>query len=174
VLLDAYRVIRATAPRARLLLVGDGPLRAVLREACPDAIFAGQRNGLDLAAHYASADLFLFPSLTETFGNVTTEALASGLPVVAFDHAAAGLLIRSRDNGVLAPLGDARAFVAHAAWLAGDEPLRRAMGARAMATARALGWDRVVASFEAHLAGACGSALPTPGEALPMARGRAA
>ena len=93
---------------------------------------------------------------------------------MAFDHAAAGLLIRSGDNGVLAPLGDARAFVAHAAWLAGDEPLRRVMGARAMATASALGWDCVVASFEAHLAGACGSALPTHGEALPMARGGAA
>ncbi len=73
-LLASFAAIRAIQPRARLLPVGDGPQRAQLESLCPDGIFAGQRSGEDLAAHYASADRFVFPSLTETFGNVTTEA----------------------------------------------------------------------------------------------------
>ncbi|MDP1109302.1 glycosyltransferase, partial [Klebsiella pneumoniae] len=77
------------------VFVGDGPMRAELAARAPDAVFAGQRSGDDLAAHYAGLDLFLFASLTETFGNVTTEAMASGCAVVAFESAAAGELIRS-------------------------------------------------------------------------------
>lgn len=167
VLIAAYQAIRAAQPRARLLLVGDGPMRAALRAECPDAVFAGQRSGRDLAAHYASADLFLFPSLTETFGNVTTEALASGLPVLAFDHAAAGQLIRSGDNGVLVPADDAADFVSRAVALAVDARLRQSIAPRALATARALGWDRVVMSFEAQLAAACGAAIALSTPATP-------
>jgi glycosyltransferase involved in cell wall biosynthesis len=82
--LKAFDAICQHLPSARLLLVGDGPLRKRLGRDYPQHIYAGMRHGEDLAAHYASADLFLFPSLTETFGNVTAEALASGLPVVAY------------------------------------------------------------------------------------------
>ena len=63
----------------RLVFVGDGPLKEKLVAQCPDAIFCGVQHGEALAAHYASGDIFLFPSLTETFGNVTLEALASGI-----------------------------------------------------------------------------------------------
>jgi glycosyltransferase involved in cell wall biosynthesis len=70
---DAFLAMRAVKPRARLVLVGDGPLAATLRSRLPEAVFCGMRTGVDLAAHYASADIFLFPSLTETFGNVTLE-----------------------------------------------------------------------------------------------------
>ncbi|WP_139493214.1 glycosyltransferase, partial [Campylobacter armoricus] len=66
--------MRASAPGLRLVLVGDGPDRERLMRARPDGVFASLRRGEDLAAHYASADVFLFPSLTETFGNVVTEA----------------------------------------------------------------------------------------------------
>jgi glycosyltransferase involved in cell wall biosynthesis len=69
------------------------------------------RHGEDLATHYASADLFLFPSMTETYGNVTLEALASGLPVVAYRMAAAAELIRHGDNGMLAAPGASDQFV---------------------------------------------------------------
>jgi tetratricopeptide (TPR) repeat protein len=111
VLLRAFESLKATDPSARLVLVGDGPERAALQQRCPEAHFAGLRRGEDLAAHYASADLFLFPSLTETFGNVTPEAMASGLPVVSttataipevVPHGRAGLLVPPRDPQALA------------------------------------------------------------------------
>src|SRR5262245_52180320 len=88
------------AAGTKLVLVGDGPERRDLQARLPNAVFAGIRTGVDLAAHYASGDLFLFPSLTETYGNVTLEAMASGLAVVAFDYAAAGELIESGVKGV--------------------------------------------------------------------------
>ncbi|MEM9598027.1 MAG: glycosyltransferase family 1 protein, partial [Acidobacteriota bacterium] len=80
-------------PGCRAVVVGDGPAMAEMRRRIPEAVFCGMRRGEDLAVHYASADLLLFPSLTETFGNVLTEGLASGLVPVAFDYAAAGLLV---------------------------------------------------------------------------------
>jgi len=164
VLAAAWRAIRQAQPRARLVLVGEGPMRTELQGLCPEAVFAGVRKGDDLAAHYASMDLFLFPSQTETFGNVTTEALASGLPMVAFDHAAAGLLIRDGDNGLLAACGDAAGFVSRAAAFAADAARRRAVAVCARETALDLGWDAVVARFENHLMNACAAVeLDRPG-----------
>ena len=95
----------------RIVIVGDGPLRRQLERRYPDVHFAGERHGSDLAVHYASADLFLFPSTTETYGNVTLEAMASGLPLVAYDYAAAREHILPGAEGLLAPLGDELAFV---------------------------------------------------------------
>jgi glycosyltransferase involved in cell wall biosynthesis len=86
------------------------------------------RQGHDLATHYASADLFLFPSLTETFGNVTLEALASGLAVAAFDYAAARAHVEPGRSGLLAPYGDAQAFIVAATTLAQDLGQLRQMG----------------------------------------------
>ena len=130
--------------RLRLVLVGDGPERARLQLRCPDAVFAGQRHGADLAAHYASADVFLFGSLTETFGNVVTEAMASGLALVAYDHAAAGQLIRHGQNGLLARCDDVAGFCHLACRLAGDRAQQRALGMQARATALGLDWGRIV------------------------------
>jgi len=129
-----------------------------LRARCPDAIFAGMQRGEYLAAHYASADLFLFPSLTETYGNVTLEALASGLAVVAYDYAAGAALIRSGENGLLAALGDAQDFRALAAGLAAD-PLRgRALAECARERALAYDWRRAVRQLETVLEVAAGAA----------------
>lgn len=141
--LRAFEAIRARRPDARLVIVGDGPARAALQAAHPDAIFAGMRSGEDLASHYASADLFLFPSLTETFGNVTTEALASGLPVVGFDYAAASECVRDGENGQLAEVGDEQAFIAAACRVAGDPVLLARMGSQARAGVLAADWEQV-------------------------------
>jgi glycosyltransferase involved in cell wall biosynthesis len=109
--LRSFSAIQSQHTNTKLVFVGDGPLRKSLQEVCPNAIFTGMKTGNELASHYASGDLFLFPSITETFGNVVPEALASGLAVVAYDYAAAAQLIVSESNGLLVPFGDEASFV---------------------------------------------------------------
>ena len=150
--LDAHAALREVLGTVRMVVVGDGPLRAELARRCPDAVFAGQRKGEDLAAHYASLDAFLFPSLTETFGNVTLEAMASGLAVVAHDTAAAGQLIHSGVNGLLAEGSAVTSFVRAALVLAAAPDRVALFGARARASVESLDWDEVVGRFEAVLA----------------------
>jgi len=119
--LRAAAAIRSRHPRARLVVVGDGPERERLAAAHGDVLFAGIRRGEDLARHYASGDLFLFPSASETFGNVTLEALASGLPVVAFDYGAAREHVRDDACGARVALADDDAFVDAAVRVAARE-----------------------------------------------------
>lgn len=147
----AFEEFSTVQPAARMVFVGDGPRLEALKEQHPQFHYAGVRTGADLAAHYASADIFLFPSITETFGNVVLEAMSSGLGVVAFDYAAPRLLIRSDENGWLASFGDEKAYLhqtrkAAAAW--NDHTLRSC----ARQTAFELGWERVIAQFEQELA----------------------
>lgn len=138
-----FAAIRAVRPDARLLLVGDGPLRRELERSDAAYLFAGMRRDEDLATHYASADMFLFPSLTETFGNVTTEALASGLGVVAYDRAAAGELIRNGDNGRIVPAGNEALFISAAVELARNPELLTALRQRAANSVRHLDWTKI-------------------------------
>jgi glycosyltransferase involved in cell wall biosynthesis len=145
---SAFRAIQSKVPRAKLVLVGDGPLRRALEELVPDAHFAGIRKGEDLAAHYASGDLFLFPSLTETFGNVVPEALASGLAVLSYANAAALELIRDQQNGVLVPNGDELAFVQASVALAQDAALQQRLRQAAPHSVGHLAWSAVSHSFE--------------------------
>jgi glycosyltransferase involved in cell wall biosynthesis len=144
----AFSAIAATRPGARMVWVGDGPSRAGLEKLSPDHRFAGIRTGEDLAAHYASADLFLFPSLTETYGNVVAEAMASGLPVLAYRSAAAAELISNGSNGMAVSPGDEKAFIGAAVALAADFWRFPALGAAARATIQPRSWDRVVERFE--------------------------
>lgn len=143
----SFDAIRTKQPRARLVLVGDGPARPAWERQYPQHYFAGMRIGEDLAAHYASADLFLFTSMTETFGNVTTEALASGLPVVAYDYAGAAELILDGENGRLVPFGQSAAFIASAVELAEDGELRQSLGRRGRQSVESLDWEHIVEAF---------------------------
>ena len=147
----AFEAVARAEPASRLVLVGDGPMREALRARCPQAVLAGQRSGTDLAAHYASADLFVFASMTETFGNVVTEAMASGLPVLAFEHAAAAQLIRHGHDGLLVGLGDEAGFIEAAFRAAGDRSALSRIGAAARDSASALDWSGVVERFEDEL-----------------------
>lgn len=149
--LRAYAAMRAARPDAKLVVVGDGPSRDALARQCPQAVFAGARRGEDLAAHYASADLFLFPSLTETFGNVVLEALASGLPVVAYAAAAAAEHVRPGASGWLAVPGDEQAFVDGAVSMTMNLAFTRRCGRAARRHALPLGWPALVEQFESIL-----------------------
>lgn len=156
----AFEAARTACPGARLVLVGDGPKEAALRRANPEAVFCGVRHGEDLATHYASGDVMLFPSVTETFGNVVLEGMASGLPVVAYDYAAARRHITDGVNGLTAPFGDADAFTAAAARLAGEPELWRRLGAAARRTAEEASWERIVDQFEERLRGLARTSHP--------------
>lgn len=142
-----FEALHRIHPDSRLVFVGDGPARRELQDRCPYAVFAGTQTGTALAAYYASAELFLFPSTTETFGNVTTEAMASGLPVLAYDYAAAAEYIRPGYNGQLAPFDQTDVFIAQAVALAGDPELRQ-IGLRARETALGLDWEHIVVQIE--------------------------
>lgn len=150
-LADAYSSMHMHVPQARLVMVGDGPERAALAARHPDMVFAGTRKGEDLAAHYASADIFLFPSLTETFGNVTLEAMASGLAVVAYDYAGARQYLAHERNGLLAPFNDGEAFVGLATALATNPRRAASLRVQARASAERIDWDKVFDDFEAVL-----------------------
>jgi glycosyltransferase involved in cell wall biosynthesis len=145
---QAFEAIRAEHPNARFILVGDGPEMKRLKAAHPDFVYRGSRTGQDLAAHYASADLFLFPSTSETFGNVVTESMASGLATVAFGMAAAGEHLRDGINGLVAPPSDPAAFCARAVQGATGDALRATMARAARADALGLRWPAVISRLE--------------------------
>lgn len=94
----------------------------------PDFIFCGVQRGAALARHFASGDLFLFPSRSETFGNVTLEAMASGVATVAFDYGAAREYLRNGHSG--AAVENDEAFIQAAVALTEDDALRRRLGLR--------------------------------------------
>ncbi|AOW12011.1 glycoside hydrolase [Hydrogenophaga crassostreae] len=162
--IDAWRSLQRRHPDTRLVLVGDGPDRARLRQRCPEAVFAGTLRGDDLAKAYASADIFLFASMTETFGNVVAEAMASGLAVLAFDHAAAGELIQHGHNGLIAPLGQTEAFLNIASHLLDNHDRLRHMGRYARVTAQSLDWQRIVAGVENEYHATLSSRVAAPAD----------
>lgn len=145
-LMRCYAALKADRRTTTLVLVGDGPERTALAAKHPEVIFAGTLRGEALAAHFASADVFCFPSLSETFGNVTLEAMASGLPTVAFDYGAAREHLRDGLNGASVPFGDETAFLARFVDTA-RSPRRRAMGVAAREAVEGLSPERVSRDF---------------------------
>jgi glycosyltransferase involved in cell wall biosynthesis len=173
---EAFRAIQAQHPGARFVWVGDGPAREALQQANLDFVFRGVRRGDDLARHFASADLFLFPSRSETYGNVTLEAMASGVPTVAFDYGAARECLRATHGAAVADQHASRAadeaFIAAALHIAGDAPLRTRMGLAARDAVSGLRPAQVAADFDAilHRLAREASAHGQPQPAAPLAR----
>lgn len=151
----AFAQIKRAQPEAACVFVGDGPERAKLEKAHPDFIFAGMQKGEDLARHYASADLFVFPSVTETFGNVVTEAMASGLVTIAYNYAAPGRYINDGRNGYLAPYDDHAAFLKATEHALAQQSKWREIRTAARQTAEGLGWAGIVKQFAQDLEEAC-------------------
>jgi phosphatidylinositol alpha 1,6-mannosyltransferase len=145
----ADRLAAAKIPH-RLLFVGDGPDRAALAARLPAAIFTGFLGGGELAAAYASSDIFFFPSDTESFGNVTLEAMASGLATVCADATGSRSLVVEGVTGFLAPPGDGATSFNALARLLGDDDLRANMGAAARARSLEFSWDETMAGLLAR------------------------
>jgi glycosyltransferase involved in cell wall biosynthesis len=143
----AFATMKTHLPDLKMVCVGDGPEKARLQKAYPETIFAGMRTGEDLACHYASADCFLFASITETFGNVVTEAMGSGLPVLAFDYAAPGLLIEHGRSGLLVPFDDSECFIREAGRFAHLQAEWPAMGQAAREAILPRSWEAVVEAY---------------------------
>jgi glycosyltransferase involved in cell wall biosynthesis len=150
-LFRCYAAMRAVNPGLRFVLAGEGPLRAGLERAHPECHFAGFLSRPEIGAYYASADLYIHASRTETFGNVLTEAMASGLAVAGFDYAAARQFVRHGESGLVAPLDAPEALVAAAEMLAGDPFLRAQLGRAARLAVEQHSWERVIADFERDL-----------------------
>lgn len=145
----AETILRTEAAglKTKCVVVGDGPDRAALERRLPQAIFTGFLDGDDLAAAYASSDIFVFPSDTESFGSVTLEAMASGLPCVCADATGSCSLVLNGQTGFLAKPGRAEEFATYVETLARDEGLRRSMGAAARERSLAYTWDGAMAEL---------------------------
>jgi glycosyltransferase involved in cell wall biosynthesis len=158
--IKTFDAISQKIPNAKLIMVGHGPLHDEIKTNNPHVFFAGVRSGEDLAAHYASADIFLFPSKTETFGNVTAEALASGLGVIAYDYAAAADIIENNVNGITIKFDHESAFIYAATDLASNPKKLASIREQAAKSVTSLDWNSIHQDFEAILRNV--SALSTP------------
>jgi glycosyltransferase involved in cell wall biosynthesis len=137
------RILRQRGSRHRLVLVGEGPMREQLQAELPDALFPGHQTGEALARWYASGDVFVFPSTTETFGNVVLEAQASGLPTVVVDRGGPPDQVEPGQNGFIARANDPADLAAHVERLLNDPAERRRMGAAARAAASERDWSAI-------------------------------
>jgi glycosyltransferase involved in cell wall biosynthesis len=128
VLANAYRRLREEGLSVQLFVVGQGPYSQALSETLPDAVFTGYLTGVELATAYASADVFAFPSTTDTFGNVIIEAQASGMPVVVSDSGGPKELVDDKTNGLVTKSHDVEDFTRAIRALIVDPILRERMG----------------------------------------------
>ncbi len=144
----AFRELQKHRPDARFVWVGEGPETAAISDANPDFVFCGLKRDDELAEHFASADLFIFPSHSETFGNVTIEAMASGVATVAFRYGAAREHMVHGLNGIAIEGKDDDAFVAATCRLATQDDARREMGDAAREAVRKLRPAQVSADFD--------------------------
>lgn len=150
----------------RSMVVGDGPAREALARRLPGTLFTGYLKGSDVARAYASSDVFLFPSDTETFGNVTLEAMASGLPAVCADATGSSSLVIHGHTGFLAEPGHAGSFISFVLKLLLHPELRARMGEAAVRRARHYGWEATLSRLAAHYEEALHPQAPGEGTAV--------
>ncbi len=152
-MVKAYERLRAREHSAKMVIVGDGPLRRDLEKQYPHFIFAGKKVGEELGKYYASADLFVFSSVTETYGNVIMEAVASGLVTLSYDYAAAREHITDGKDGFVAPFKKEREFLAKFDTVLDQKQIWPQIRQAARGNAMSLSWENVVAKYEQELLG---------------------
>jgi glycosyltransferase involved in cell wall biosynthesis len=140
---DAIRELAKTKVKYRVMVIGEGPARPWFEQQLPGAIFLGHQEGTDLARALASTDVFFNPSITEAFGNVTLEAMACALPVIAAKATGATSLVQDGVSGTLVDPNDVEQFAAALATYARDPDLRRRHGAEGLKFAKTMDWDRI-------------------------------
>jgi glycosyltransferase involved in cell wall biosynthesis len=146
--LKAYEALKVTGQAFKLVMVGDGPLKEQFQKRYPEIIFPGMLSQSNLAAYYASSDLFIFPSQTETFGNVTLEALASGIPVLAFDCAAARDWVQTGVNGWLVAEKNPEGFATQAVAIFNSKDLLDKITLSTRQQVVHLDWDQIAEQVE--------------------------
>jgi len=146
--LDTFKAMSQQNPNLKMVWVGDGPQRGALELSCPNSIFTGVQVNHGLATHYASGDIFLFSSLSETFGNVTLEAMASGLAVLAYDYAAAKQYISHGVNGLLANPDDPHSFITHGLELVKNDFDLEQLKINARETTLDISWNKITKNLE--------------------------
>lgn len=147
-LIDAFQNARTTTPNLDLIVVGDGPELASFRKQKDSNIcFTGFLQGEELATAYASADLFLFPSASDTFGNVVLEAHASGLPAIVSTQGGPAEIVARNGSGLAVDVRTPAPLCAGIRELVWDEKRRGDMGRNALKTAHEMSWDRALDEF---------------------------
>jgi len=146
--IDTYQALKAAGRDVKMVFAGDGPMRNITETKCPDAFFMGMCSHEQLAILYASADVLLFPSLTETFGNVTLEAMASATPVLAFDCAAASDFVTNHHNGWLIDSTQPQAYINRALDITLDTLAMHQARLHTRASIEHLGWDEIAQQVE--------------------------
>src|SRR5213595_2389589 len=147
VLADAYRRLRDEGLPLQLFIVGHGPYSEAFAQSLPEAVFTGYLRGKELATAYASADIFVFPSTTDTFGNVILEAQASGVPVVVSDSGGPKELVEDKANGLITKSRDVDDFTRAIRALVTDPALRERMGISARQSVIDRSWPSAFRKF---------------------------
>ena len=168
---DAVARLTERGVRHRVLIVGEGPARAAIAARLPDAVYTGHLGGTELARAFASADMLFNPSITETFGNVTLEAMASGLPVVGARATGTASLVDDGITGTLVTPGSVEGFASALAHYLTDAAARTAAGAAGLAASRRYDWDEINQKMLDHYLAIVGAADAAP-RTLPAANER--
>ena len=143
----AFRRLLTRGVKVRPLFVGDGPYLSTMKELLPEGIFMGSLQGEKLATAYASADFFVFPSTTDTFGNVVIEAQASGLPTIVSNVGGPKDLVGHEQDGLVTKALDLDVLTQAIQRLVDDEPLRKAWSLAARARVSERNWERAAQQF---------------------------